>query len=297
MMACLFMTSAASGTRAFPSDLLSWNADAANLCVAVGSSDQTSAPKAKISHFLSVIHRSPAGQRLLVADKLTDTYVCATGQSDRDGDYEPRLNTVFIVLDQPEGEIVETMAHELRHAWQQDQGFMPTKPLAPRESLLLARAIEADAEAFATQIIWELKQSGYDAAFDVHAQSQRYGDIVAAFAQRAEDDRHTVADGRAARAAYDAWFANEYRTVAYDDLALRSMLYIARQPGRIKVSGGIVTSTYLTGLGDMLDGTNYLVGTGSLLTDHIYLERLWPTHAAFVKLLQSKTEIDSSAVP
>ncbi len=109
------------------------------------------------------------------------------------------------------GDTVGILIHELHHQRQMQNGVM--KPLqdkvpSPVEQVWYERAMEADAQATATDIAWKLKEAGKPAAWKA---MERLGgwrqQVTEAYAKKAEQDPASVETGGAKREAFDAWFS------------------------------------------------------------------------------------------
>lgn len=117
------------------------------------------------------------------------------------------------------GQILMTLAHELRHAWQARHGrLMDELGYTPHESLLINRLLEADAEAATVQIAWELKQNGHNEAWN--AEHGWYKDMYTAYARTARAHPRAVGSGMAAQAAFKQWFNHKKRVHFNDSLRL-----------------------------------------------------------------------------
>ncbi len=112
-------------------------------------------------------------------------------------------------------------AHELGHVVQ-DKAVgsdfdIGDYTISHQDRLLSLRHFEAGATAASIQVAWEIGQNGNDGAWQAISTEGPDTDCAAAFAAMAEADPASVRDGRARRAAHDAWFANAGRLNDYDD--------------------------------------------------------------------------------
>jgi len=211
----------------------------------------------KIEQWKQILSKSPTGKFLLEFAEKAGVQIAAENKMEHLGYYSPQANAVVLNLSRPEGEIIGTLAHELRHAWQYENSFWSSKEMSPRDNVLMLHAQEADAEAVGVLVCWELKQAGHPSAFEAHKKSG-YGDISTLFEQKALAKPESVADGSAMRDAYDQWFHSQNRTVPYAvrtvEMILGGILSFARQ---CKKGFTALTHDFLTGMGELPGGTNY----------------------------------------
>lgn len=126
------------------------------------------------------------------------------------GNYKQSSN--FIAADgyTTHGDTVGILIHELHHQRQMKEGVM--KPLqdkipSPVEQLWYERAMEADAQATATDIAWKLKEAGKPAAWQAMEKLGGWRQqVTEAYAKKAEQDPASVGSGAAKREAFDTWF-------------------------------------------------------------------------------------------
>lgn len=110
----------------------------------------------------------------------------------------------------PQGYITGVLAHELRHQHQMETGmwspYMSGIP-SPIEAVWYNRMIEADASATAADVAWKLKEAGKP---DAWACKGGFGPAIGhAYEEVVKNDPSAAYDGRAQRAAFDAWFAED----------------------------------------------------------------------------------------
>jgi hypothetical protein len=112
--------------------------------------------------------------------------------------------------------LLQAIVHESQHLRQHLSGTgNPDRILTMDEYILFYRAAEADAQAACTLVTWKLKEAG-DAGPWKMAGEVGYQDICDAFEKLATNDPAAVNDGRAQRAAFDAWFENPARLASYN---------------------------------------------------------------------------------
>jgi hypothetical protein len=121
---------------------------------------------------------------------------------------------------------------------------------------------------------WELRLAGDATAWDYLEQNGHH-DLTRAFSREALTDFRSLNNGRAATAAFEAWFISE-RCRAHDRKLIQQML--ADYQGYVFKAGHEETSKMLTqqlisSLGTVPHGKNYLVPhAGTILSDPIFTE-------------------------
>ncbi len=127
------------------------------------------------------------------------------------GNYRQSSNLIRVDGYTTHGETVGILIHELHHQRQMQNGVMTVlkdKVPSPVELVWYERAMEADAQATATDIAWKLKEAGKPAAWKAMAGLGGWRQqVAAAYAEKAEQDPASVTSGAAKREAFDAWFA------------------------------------------------------------------------------------------
>jgi hypothetical protein len=159
-----------------------------------------------------------------------------------------------------EAQLVATLAHELRHAWQDARGFLERLHRSPEDIVWMTRLVEADAEANAVQICWELKEAGYPDAFEAHKKTGYADESLVAYEQTAQADPASVSNGLAMREAFDQWFARPWRRDAYDKGTVEWLEFIlTHYRAGVKDKFTSIRMSNLEKLGDTPDGTvNYI---------------------------------------
>lgn len=132
-----------------------------------------------------------------------------------DGNYKQSSNLIRADGYTTHGETVGILIHELHHQRQMQNGVMTVlkdKVPSPVELVWYERAMEADAQATATDIAWKLKEAGKPAAWEAMAGLGGWRQqVTEAYAQKAEQDPASVTSGAAKREAFDAWFTAKSR--------------------------------------------------------------------------------------
>lgn len=114
-----------------------------------------------------------------------------------------------------QGRLISFMAHELQHLKQQQNGMLRiaiSKSVSPVEAVWYDNAIEADAQATATDVAYKLMKAGHPDAWN-ELQKDRSGpvDYTKAYEAAIEKDPRAAENGYAKRAAFDAWFDAKFK--------------------------------------------------------------------------------------
>jgi hypothetical protein len=196
----------------------------------------------RIDRALETLSSLPEGQELvdtatknnirfkLMADPLARGGGLSSWNSAKDGRMTVRLSdTIRLQGYSTEGILVVQMAHELQHVRQANAGMRTPfqgQLRTPEDAIVYDRFLEADAEATATEVAYKLKRAGKPAAWNaIQTALGMPPEISAAYEKMATQDPASLTDGRAKRAAFDAWFSAKQaagRTIAnvYGDQAL-----------------------------------------------------------------------------
>lgn len=147
------------------------------------------------------------------------------------------LNTdAYDLLGLPE--IVQTTAHEYRHAWQQTQGLAKFVFGSLEDQITYTRKIEADAVAFQLTVAWELKELGHPEIWHGPVQYLVRGAHAStkAFIDAVECDPQSLRNGRAQNAVLLAWQQNRKQSAYYEVRGRGAMKHFNRMARREKVT-------------------------------------------------------------
>jgi hypothetical protein len=137
--------------------------------------------------------------------------------------------------------IMQALVHEAQHIRQHLCGVgNPDRILDEADSILFYRMQEADAQAAATDVAFRLKQAGDGAAWQA-AKDVGYEDMCEAFEKAVRADPFALEDGRAKRAAFDAWFDKDARLAHYNRHTVDEMIpFLARGRNEVFKDHGMV---------------------------------------------------------
>lgn len=172
----------------------------------------------------------PEGQAILDDLKKHKVKIKFDDQIDQDAYYHLSMrhsrqtgrrtyDTPLIVLNHKEnniGKLVYSLCHEARHIQQYLSGNIGLETIGDHQNACLkTRVIEADAEAFAVDILYRLKQVDMPEAWDYHLSSS-YQAIGLAYEQSVTKNPDHQNNGQAQYAAFKAWRHNMAQTHFYD---------------------------------------------------------------------------------
>lgn len=245
--------------------------DAERNCLRIDEPPETSV-QASLATALSQIRHSEIGAWLVQVATSRDVTVCLDEATELEAHYRSHLGLLGLSarLD-PAGRVV-FLAHELAHVPQHPR-FSNNRRFSPEDMLLLQRVREAAAEAVATRVLWQLRAQGIEAPWRVK--------LTTAYRDIAEDFQATMTTGQGAafelwatRSAFHQWFAADWRREIYDDLMLRTLTRIAKDPIGLIPASRHLSDHYLRSIADY-GGQGFLIGgDGRALIDDFRAEGL-----------------------
>jgi hypothetical protein len=142
----------------------------------------------------------------------------------KDGVYSYKDPVIILKKDLSDDNLLQAIVHESQHLRHHLSGIgNPDRILSKEQYILFYRAAEADAQAACTRVTWKLKEIG-DAGPWKEAGLVGYKDICVAFEKTVKDDKSSLEDGRAMRAAFDTWFDNPPRLAGYNKATVDYMI-------------------------------------------------------------------------
>jgi len=256
---------------------------ASNECLVVGQVDYVAPERAGLSRLFETLGRSPTGAALLREAAARGARVCIDRATDLLAYYFANMNVVGVRWDLSEGGRVIFLAHELAHIPQHPR-YSDNRYFPPVDLVLLRRMREAVAEATATRIAWELRQAGFGAAWREKLATP-YADVARAFARAVEKRPGAQAMAVATRAAFDQWFAAQWRRNVYDRMTVAHLQRIAADAIGLVPAQRQITDGFLTRIG-RLGGENFLANSSARqLTDAYYAGQLSAQNARQIRRL------------
>ncbi len=170
----------------------------------------------QVADALDKLSRIPTGKMLLELTKSKKLFIRIV--EDLDGDTMARFRpSAFIDISHkcPVSGHAISLAHELRHVWQNMVGLQLTSKHKPLNNIINNRFQEADAYAIEAQVAWELTVYGVEP--DAWKEYTKHNKSVAnAFSEVARSSHHAVSSGHALFGAFSAWFDDKGTKDSYD---------------------------------------------------------------------------------
>jgi hypothetical protein len=175
------------------------------------------------------------------------------------GDGGSAGNRVEIAANLGEGEAVAQLARQLRRHGQDKAGFNPDPAASPEERMLVDRIRAADEDSVTVQVAGELYNKGekspYEALDSMGLETARRGHLAALM-----KDKEGLHDGRAARAGFEACFADSAWMQATDAASIENSAAAYRDPAHpgFSVQRLRQVNESLRRAGNLPGGGNYL---------------------------------------
>ena len=247
-----------------------WGEQLKALSQAIGPRSYATPSKADLTRLVNELRRSPTGAWLLDEAQKAGIRIVYDNKTDYAGYYDRDLKLVAVEaplttrgnlrrgIDR--GYLLLTLAHELRHAWQDQQGaFLQETHWRPRDAILLNRLIEADAEAISAQVAHELNLTGDPRAWN--SSKGDYEDMHRVYRKALKADPAAANDGRAMRAAFDQWFLQRPRVEFYDMSILDAWEETLRKAPGVPFTATKPQADFMAKLGHVPGYPNYLSTT------------------------------------
>ncbi len=157
--------------------------------------------------------------------------------------------------------LLQALIHETQHMRQHLSGLgNPDFWPSDEDHCLLRRVQEADAQATTTRITYLLKSSGDTGPWH-EIKKTIFAPMADAFETACQSAPHALHDGRAQRAAFDAWFKNDATLRFYDRDTVQNQVTFLRSclwnsPNHT-IRSGKLTTKWLERIGG-LSQTNYM---------------------------------------
>lgn len=209
--------------------------------------------ESKITMTRALLDQSAVGHALLVAAEHYATgpvWVCYGGADtvNNAAVYYAGKGVLAVRDNDDQMQTIGSTLHELRHMWQEQQGFFDesgTSGLHRLGDKIDAEFIlEADAEAIAVTGLWQMKEAGFTSPWqdyiDINSCEPKkvcYAPIGIAFADAAQE--YGADDGRATAAAFRQWYEDGQRLYLYRWMVATRNLGSGPQTDYLQAGGGI----------------------------------------------------------
>lgn len=200
------------------------------------SEDFSAAADDRIGRILDRLSKAPGGESIVTFLKLhkvdIDLQDCPlnwaastlTITSVKDGLYYYDKPKIILKKDLTDDNLLQAIVHETGHLNQHfSHAGNPDRILSQEQYILFYRAAEADAQALTAEVTWALKQMGDTGPWDA-ACIAGYNDVAEAYEKAVAEDPAAASDGRAKRAAFDAWFGDADRLAGYNKSTVNYMI-------------------------------------------------------------------------
>lgn len=242
------------------------------LCAPISGSSVLSLPHVKktAAKSLQILEQSPLGVNIAQDIRTNNRWVCVddnrpvpqTSYRANDAGYQLEGSaSVKDALAPLRTALAEARKYRIRQT--EEQGFRLSVNYDPQHMALIGKLQEADAIAFMVQVAHELEQDGLDVAQAMEGRLEY--EIYMAYQAAIVRDSEAPYNGKALRAAFEAWFeiapAHLYER---DYLDRVSDILDAHESAQIHTPLGfqVINTQQATAIADMPDGTNYLEQTG-----------------------------------
>ena len=134
---------------------------------------------------VKILQKSKTGRELLDCAAAYGTKINTECLNASFGSFNDETKQIFIAAGSNKNRMVITLAHELRHSQQFQNGVLLSAYAdRPKDYLQSQGVIEADANVMACQVGWELQQQGINEPMEEFKKEDR--DVVSAFLNAAE---------------------------------------------------------------------------------------------------------------
>jgi hypothetical protein len=231
--------------------------------------------KKRITSFTQRLVKSAEGAKLVKAVNEAGYKIEMVSGLDRMlGLCDPEEKTICLNDGLSNSNCVEVLAHEMKHALQFERNVTA---LADKHNIksqiMITRAMEADAEATAALVTWELKAKGDNAPWD-EFEKESFG-ISRAFKAVAGSSNlaNKPNKNKALTAAFRAWYDNKNIMNAYDENFVEYMEDYEKQGflGIMSFDKDVKPKKIIDGICSMSDGEKYFDAKPDLLEKEKYL--------------------------
>ncbi len=250
-------------------------------CMRAGTRDRRSRAKDRLTRLFELLSKSATARGLIDTAWRRNVVVCSDGKTNLLAYYVAGLRLVGVNSRLTEAQQVVFLAHELSHI-PQHPVYSDDRRFSASDLILLRRAREAAAEALATCILWELRETGYSEAWNTKRLDNFYGDIAQNFSAARGSGGDILA---AMRAAYNQWFAKKARRRLYDGMTVEHLARISEDAVGLVSPVRVLDHDFLREIGSTSRGNYLATRSGRLLTDVYYTGGLSFDHTAQVESL------------
>lgn len=209
-----------------PQRVLEIHDNAADICAPVSGPGGAPAIRARVQGLTGTLSRSETGASLVEFagnGPAGALWICFIDDIKNMGQYRSGYGVMDLPAEEGREHLVGTSAHEIRHYWQEAVGYgiFENDDISKKADTILTLAAEADADAIATRVMWELKQKGITGDWDFHMDRANCegkvcrDDILKAFESAIAADADALDNGKALADAFAQWYEDKTRSGPY----------------------------------------------------------------------------------
>lgn len=200
-----------------------WHPRAAELCLEPRATEATTAEQMRIMALVDRIAAlQPGPNPLLQNIPVLGTSICIDDRAiEARGYFDVDANYIALGSELSDDQMLVILIHELRHLDQLAKGYLPGTDHAMAEAARFTFAMEADAQAIVALFAWQMREAGEPGPWNILLGFPRYTDIAEAFAETATE---TGDPALATGAAFDQWYASDWRRERYFTAAISDHL-------------------------------------------------------------------------
>ena len=214
-----------------PSHVLRVNPQAALQCGPITGGAPNPVIENRIKDFTTSLQASQTGRDLLAAAADyapgKTAWICFRHIKGLHALYYNGTGVLAVGLNKTNNEITADAVHELRHLYQEKSGLFNIAARNDTDRIHVEYAGEADAEATAALVMWELKEAGNPNPWNQHNDHKSYGPRSICYAHITTSFKRAVEDGlrapEAAQHAFRAWYRDRDLLSFYKNSALEGL--------------------------------------------------------------------------
>ncbi len=199
--------------------------DAARQCGPISGGAQNPVIEQRIKGITDIIDQSQTGRDLLAAAKDykdgKPAWICFSEIRGNHALYYTGQGVLSMSMRRSNDEVIGDTVHELRHLFQEKAGLFAIRPANSNDRVHVEYAGEADAEATASLVLWELKEAGIAGPWQRHNDHSTYGPRSICYAHISTSFKQAVENGAAptvaAQQAFRAWYRDRDLLSHYRD--------------------------------------------------------------------------------
>lgn len=219
---------AAARTPTVPRRVLAIYENAQEICGPISGGAANPVIAARIDQFTRTLNYSQTGRDLLATAVKYDrnpAWMCFDNDmGSLHAAYFMGAGVLSVNAAKSDDAIIGDATHELRHLFQEKSGSSRIIPISQSDGLHIEFAKEAESEATATLVMWELKQAGISGPWNHHNNPYNYGPNSICYARISDAFSTAINRGatppEATLAAFRSWYDDGYLLNNYKKRAI-----------------------------------------------------------------------------